>query len=141
MRSIEELSSEEKKEEIDLCVIRFKRRKKEQNITEIKVNLVPDQYDPRCDSYEVTGKINGATVRAIIPREYVAKDSVETISLSSCSDEEESSNSSSSGETAQSSTSSLSQEAAQSSTSSLSQEAAQSGTSSLSQEAAQSGTT
>ena len=66
MRSIQDLSSEEKKEEIRICKERFERRYKGKAIEYIEVKHIPDQYSTRCDTYKVTARVNSVTVARII---------------------------------------------------------------------------
>ena len=83
MRSLEQLSSEEQAEEISVCKQRFELRNKGKTIVYIKIQHIPDKYSTRCDTYEVTAKVNSVTVKTIIPREFIAKDAVELVSSSS----------------------------------------------------------
>ena len=83
MRSIQDLSSEERLEEIRVCKQRFELRYKGKTIQYIKVLHIPDKYSTRCDTYEVTAKVNSVAVKKIIPREYIAVDAVELVSSSS----------------------------------------------------------
>ena len=81
--SLEDLSSEEQAKEIRVCKQRFERPTKGKTITYIKVQHSTDKYNTRCDTYKVTAKVNCVTVKTIIAREYVTKDAVELVTLSS----------------------------------------------------------
>ena len=78
--------SPEVHEEIDKCKDRFYRMHYNKTITDLKVKRINDEYCSRCDRYQVTAKVNGVPVKQIIPREFVAKDALEAISISSDED-------------------------------------------------------
>ena len=88
MRSIEELSSEERLEEIPLTKQRFELFHKGKRIRYIEVKHIPDKYSTRCDTYEVTAIVNSITVKKVIPREYIAVDAIGLVSSSSEEDQE-----------------------------------------------------
>ena len=88
MRSIQELSQEERLEEIRICKQRFELFHKGKRIRYIQVKHIPDKYSIRCDTYEVTATVNSVTVKKIIPREYIAVDVIELVSSTSEEDQE-----------------------------------------------------
>ena len=88
MRSIEELSSEERLEEIRLTKKRFQLFHKGKKITYVEVKHIPDKYSVRCDRYKVTAIVNSITVEKIIPREFIAVDAIELVSSTSEEDQE-----------------------------------------------------